>query len=291
MDPATINECFNSAISGASEGTASLAILGALAGGKFLWRKIRDHPESVQEIAVERVIDLSERTSLRINALEQKIGSIETQVEAKLSDPDFIFLFHNACIAAARTDGQEYHELLARLISDRITAESDSLRALAAHMACNAIPQLSPTHLRFLGVMAAIHTMRPPDALMEILPEMRVETCIHWLLDEITPMMPIGGMNEYDYTHLVAISCVTFEPYVSAMSPREYSLLWVISKKFSINPQLNKWDPIIKHEVGFQLVQHWTKTDMHKLSLTSAGALIGMHVRDAIPKREAEWDF
>jgi hypothetical protein len=222
----------------------------------------------------------------------QQIEGFEEKKDQALSDPDYTCLFQEAVLNAARTNSEEKHKLLARLVTDRLTAEPDSKQNFAAHMACNAVPHLSADHLRLLGVMYVIHCQPVPEHLKGLSKSAVDEAGLKWFLEEIDPLIPNGDITELDFAHLSTLSCIDFVPPFFASGhwggsppPLEWNLLSIIHKKFGIRSGSNssiEATQIPTSKTGKKLIRYWGETNLKKATLTSAGSLIGRYVRDSM---------
>jgi hypothetical protein len=152
--------------------------------------------------------------------------------------------------------------------------------------------------------MAVIHILKPPSQ-PEGTPIYDIrDRNGNWLLSELSDIMPIGDMTNFDYVHLVAVSCITYIPPEYPKTPLEeltwssptigepesWDLRQVLQQKFPPNGFLIPMF-IENTSIGKELIDYWYRNNMRMVSLTSAGALIGMYVRDMMPKRDAEWNF
>jgi hypothetical protein len=137
-------------------------------GKKWISARFKDHPKEAQESAQRNVNNFFGEVNIRVGALEKLNENIEDKEKHALSDPDYTYLLYEAVLGAARSNSEQKHKLLARLVTDRLAAEPDSLRTLAAHMACNAVPQLSNMHLKLLGVLYIIRHQPVPSYIMDL---------------------------------------------------------------------------------------------------------------------------
>jgi hypothetical protein len=233
----------------------SLAVVGGLASGcidpfvshaiehgiSWVSDRYKGHPKEAIKTAQNNAVNFFGQVNICIEG-QQQINGIKDRTKQALTDPDYTSLFQEAVLGAARTSSEQTHKLLARLVTDRLTAEPDSLHILAAHMACNAVPQLSPTHLRLLGAIYIIHFLPAPSSMKDLSPEEREVACPKWFLDEMSKVIPIGPVTKLDFAHLVAVSCIAYIPPAPNLAemplggpsyPREWRLPSIILDKFS----------------------------------------------------------
>jgi hypothetical protein len=161
--------------------------------------------------------DLSQRISIRIsqNGYER--------IEGNLNDPDFAYLVRQATIASARTANQDKHKLLARAVTERLLAEPEGLVALASSLACEIIPNLTPSHLSFLGILSIVMNIRPTvgPEIIEAPPEVQQSFYISWLENELNFFLPFPQMRPIDFEHLQGMSCID----VARVGQRDWDFL------------------------------------------------------------------
>jgi hypothetical protein len=220
----------------------------------------------------------------------QQIEGFEEKKNKALTDPDYTSLFQEAVLGASRTNLEQKHKLLARLVTDRLIAEPDSLRNLATHMACNAVPQLSNMHLKILGLLYIIHSYPAPSYIMSLPYDKRIDIGTKWFLDEIASLIPTSKATNFDFAHLAAVSCITYAPPFGGT--RRWQLSFLVMKKLCSNEELCRLPnpgavpQIEQNQNGKAIINLWGKgigqSHMQEASLTPAGSLIGVYVRDII---------
>jgi len=284
MEPVT------SVVVGAAAGVATKELITKAwhSGERWLKSFFKDHEPKAQEAARVNALDFLAELAGRVQAIEESVASIpdaREQIQNALSDPDFSALLQAAMIASGRTDSPEKHKLLARAVSERLLAGPESLIALATNLACDAIPHLSPKHLRCLGIMTLVYGTRPDPFPPQIPPETFGQWWSGWLVKILSPLMPVATMTEVDYGHLVAVSCITYD-YVGSrdlkrlLSPPEDSGMAWDAENF-----------LKETDVGQELSRHW-KDGMQHAVPTSAGRLLGIYVDDHLTgmKTKITWD-
>jgi hypothetical protein len=284
MDPVSI-----ATIAGAAGGVAGKLIGKAWESGeKWLSTYFKDHQPKAQESAQKNALDFLNELSNRVHSIEEGVKNIldaKKQIENALEDPDFSALLKDAIIGSSRTPSNEKHQLLARIVSERLLAKQESLVALAGNLACDAIPHLSSKHLRCLGIMTLVYSTRPDPYPPDIQSEKFNDWWVNWLERMLSPMMSIETMTPIDYTHLVSVSCITYD--------------YIINRdlKKILSPHLNsalKWDAdkfLAEFTIGKKLLELWRDSMEHAVP-TSVGRLIGIYVRDLLEgtKTKINWD-
>jgi hypothetical protein len=284
MDP-----LITAAIAGAAGGAASKLIQqGWDAGKKWLDTYFKDHLPQAQESAKQNALDFLNDLAKRVHDVEESVKNIpnaKKQIEEALADPDFSAMFQQALLASGRTDSKEKHKLLARAVSERLLSKQDSMVALAGNLACNAIPHLSPRHLRCLGVMSLIYGTRPQPFPPNIPPETFHDWWINWLQGLLSPVMPNDIMTQLDYAHLVSVSCITYD-YIGTRDLKKI-----------LSPPENSgfpwdYDGFVKDtQLGKKLAELW-ESGMNHAVPTSSGRLIGIYVNDLLTSKKTiiHWD-
>ena len=201
-----------SIIGGAAGGVAQELVQKSWSYGET-WLKtyFKDHNPQAQEKAQVNALDFLLKLGTRLQELESKVNDnseIKKHMENALSDPDFSAILHNAMISSARTSSKEKHKLLAHIISERLQATQESLKAIISSMAVDVIPHLSAKHLQVLGIMSFFMYISKKINI----PKLSKEEASKWwtkkLLDNLSPMTPIGNIGEIDLKHLISVSCI-----------------------------------------------------------------------------------
>jgi len=274
MDPIT-----SAAIGGAVGGATGKFIEKALdSGKKWLKKYFEEHQPEAQEAAHRNMLAFLNDLAKRLQEVEnsvKKAPGVKNQIEEAVTDPDFSALLHDCMIASARTSSSEKHRVLARLVSERLVAEEESLIALSADLACKAIPRLSPKHLRILAVLVLVYGTRPTPFPPRVAHEQFHCWWVAWLEKHLTPIMPVGKITPNDYAHLTAVSCIAYDFLTSRdleerlSPPRESGFRW------------NCDEFLTRTDVGRELSKLW-EGGMGRALATTVGRLIGIIVTDEI---------
>lgn len=258
----------------------SLVALGAAVGGvagKFVekaWdsgeRWLSSYFADHQEIAQERA---------RLNAaqfLKQLAGELDTAsrnhelnspaIQDAQSHPEFSATLQKALLTAAQTDSDVKHRLLARVISERLEAGSESTLAVASKMACDAVAFATSTQLQVLGLQAILLVIVPKQDLTG-------EEFVRWLDAKLKPYRQIA-IHGMDLLHLEAISCVRIEQHM------QRNLVPLMRSKYGwTRAEFN--GPKVA-EVLAPFNRHWDGLGLQTVNLTSVGQIIGIYVADLL---------
>ena len=283
QDPVTL-----AAVSGLVSGTASGFMSPAIKHGlSWISDRYKGHPKDATKTAQNNAINFFGQVNICLEG-QQQIQGIEDKTKQALADPDYTSLFQEAVLGAARTNSEQKHKLLARLVTDRLTAEPDSLQNLAAHTACNAVLQLTSKQLKILGAIYVIRHLPAPQHITKIsIDADRINVGIKWFLEEITPFYPIRWVSEEDLAHMASMSCIAYvpQPFSGSYYIDDWKLTTTIKHKlcpdersgfmFSVEETYIRQNPI-----GEDIWNVWDDCSVRRASPTPAGTLIGMCVRD-----------
>ena len=263
------------AIGASASGTATTVI-------KTLWGReekaldpsYKDYHNKSKELAQKNLSKFLDELRVRTNRFEKTFkddpGARE-RIKSALADPDFTVLQMNAMIVSTGTSVVEKHQLLARLVADRMLSEKESWKALAIDRACKAVPRLSITQLGVLGILSMIYGAKPASPGQEVPAEDFHDWWSRWIEEMISPLLPLGETTEIDYTHLVSVSCCTFE-FIGYRN-----LTHILSPS---SARGGEWDGdkfLVESETGQALSTLWA-AGMQRAFPTSVGRLIGVHV-------------
>jgi len=257
----------------------SLIALGAAVGsaaGKFVekawdsgekWIKsyFENHHERSQERAKENTLSFLADLAKRVDNLEKERTLSSEQISTSQEHPDFSVVLQKAMITAAQTESKEKHQLLSRLVAERMKATPESLLALASKMACDAISYTTSNQLKLLGLITNIMYIKPSSKLSK-------EQYMGYLQARLGPFSEIRPAN-LDYFHLEALSCLKYESFLSI------DLKIILTDK---NQGEFDFDAFKEQPLGKSLTDIWEKHQLKSTQLTSVGQIIGVMVSDQV---------
>jgi hypothetical protein len=194
------------------------------------------------------------------------------RITGNLNDPDFAYLVRQATISSARTSNPDKHKLLARSVTERLFAKPEGLVALASSLACEVIPNLTPTQLTFLGLLSTVTGIRPnyPHEFQQANLDTQQSSYLSWLENQLGAFQPYPKMRSVDYDHLQGMSCID----VMRIGQRN----WKQMLKPRDLPQF-AWPEGYLEKT--ELIVELKKIDgLLKCSTTTVGSVIGTHVHD-----------
>lgn len=221
---------------------------------RWLTSKFGEHSEISKEIAHKNAASFLNELAQRIQKLEES-GHIKAEnVLKEQQHPQFSATLQNAIIRSAQTDNNDKHVMLAELIAHRLSSESESILSLASQMAVDAIALTTKRQLELLALCSFLE---------EIKPKTPINNYCEWL-DVFLDRLGVVEFYEIDALHLVALSCITYDP------TSEKSLAFVLGFKFGIFDEDAFSD--LKNIDWLQVT--WD-IGLAGVKLTSVGSLVG----------------
>jgi len=273
MEPLTIV-----AISAAVGGTAGKLIEKAWdSGEKWLTSYFRDHHPKAQEKAKQNSLDFLNDLAQRVNQLEADAkgnAKLKQKIDSAIEDPDFSALLKDAVIASSRTDNEDKHKILARIVSERLRFPTENLVSLTSTLACDAVKHLTPKQMRFLGITTFVYFIRPIPFPPAIPLQQFGSWYENWLKSNLPFYLPMEPLGLIDFLHLESVSCIKYEPIVGRdlkqllSPPAETGYDW-------------SFDGFIQNYPGRGLHELWESAMQHTL-VTTTGRLIGIYVHDEV---------
>ena len=202
-------------------------------------------------------------------------------------EPSFSVLLQKAILNSAQTKSAEKHQLLSKLISDKLTAKEESIRSLAAQMACDAIAYATISQLKALAVACNLRLVTPNFTIRGTVTESMFQAaCEDFVVKRFTPLSDVT-MNALDLAHLEALSCLKVHSFMT----------------FDLNQFLQQWhygnyrytsEQLAKTSIGSHLVNMWNEGGLRMTTPTSVGILVGTCVTSTLSgvktNLSQEWD-
>lgn len=165
------------------------------------------HAESTRMKAQENANRFADALLQRMcETLGTALLAQESQIEARLTDPEFAASLESATRVASRTSDGERHTILARLVTERLASHPSSVESVAAATAIDVLPRLAPLHVEMLGLLTALTSLRPEwwgdyEAV-------GVDEQVQWMVD-LAELFDLDMVYEYqDVLHLASVGCV-----------------------------------------------------------------------------------
>jgi hypothetical protein len=239
-------------------------------GEKWIQSYFKDHRENAQKQATENSKDFLNELALRVKQLEDQNTVSKEEIDQAQDHPDFSAFLQKALLTSAQTDSKDKHKLLARLVSERLTSEPESVFSLASKMACDAISFATNNQIILLGLVTNLFSIRPsPFPPKGLEPEQFQDWLDNWLTRRLNPFRNLT-IGKQDLRHLESLSCLKINQLVG----RELNNLYSVGEfKFDFN--------LLKdNEFKEKIKLLWDSSKLQTIDLTTTGQIIGVMVSD-----------
>lgn len=267
----------------------SLITLGAAVGGvagKFAekawdsaegWMRERfgSHTAETQEQAKQNVGQFVQQLAIRVKNLEDERKIDQGTITSSYKHPQFSAVLQIAILGAAQTDDELKHDLLARLVANRLASASESTMALASQLAVKAICRATKRQLTLMALACFLEEVRPKYVAS-------VEDYLKWLEIWLSRFLDFEFKN-IDARHLVAIGCATYD---TASTRNLEVLLWMKGGEQCFSAPVKDLDSFVILEI------QWIE-GLAGVQLTSVGSIVGGLALDRIMGIESigpKWD-
>jgi hypothetical protein len=245
-------------------------------GVKWLVDLVTAQSPEMQAIAKRNMENFVNRLAKRVEQLEKDITPEDSEIfRQSLNHPSSAMLIKAALVDAATTDNEDKHELLAELISQRLTAGADDMIALAGTAACSIVNSLSSRQIKILAVLCALYAIRPLKVELIADPNEAKKLVKKWWSDNITPLADdvFKQAVNLDFEHLAAMGCIRFSSIGSS------DLKGLISNGF-FEPKPVFQDEDLVGEKWYEVLnEKWQ--NIGRSTPTSTGQMIGILHKDA----------
>ena len=269
-DPITIAVLAGAAAGGAAGKFTEIAIE---SGKNWIGKYFNNHQPKAQEKAEQNGFDFLIELGTRIKALEECNAVTQEKIEKIQEDPDFSAALQKALISSAQTENKEKHQVLAEILSQRLTVESESLVALTSKMALDVVSFLTPHQLNILKLTSLIYSIGPQNTLDPF----SYET---YLINTFTPYFDIK-ISSLDLMHLESLSCLKRNPMIGK------DLRGILTNKnFGTSLSFGFYET----EEYKKLESIWQRKLEH-IELTSVGTLIAISVFNLSTEHPIDFSF
>lgn len=234
------------------------------AGEKWLTTYFKNHHQKAQEQAKVNAADFLADLAQQVKKLEESNEVPRDRIEGAQEHPDFSVALQKALLSAAQTDDKDKHQLLARLLADRLKAAPESLIALATKMACDAIAFTTPGQLKILGFDSVLLYVMPGSSLPE-------DQYNQWLSRHLEPFRGLE-IRPLDFIHLEALSCLKIESFMG----RDIEQVLRNKNKGAFDAAF------LSSALGVFVKSVWNEKGLQGVTLTSIGQIIGVYASDLL---------
>jgi hypothetical protein len=232
-------------------------------GEKWLVSYFADHRPKALEQAQVNSLDFLDRLAKRVNALEENGAVSKTVIESAQDHPDFSVAMQRAMLTAAQTNDGDKHDLLARMLSERLDANPESLRAMATKLALDAVGYATPRQLKLLALIADLMYVVPSSNLT-------AQAYGNWFEARFAPYVDVS-FSSLDLLHLESLSCLKHSSIISR------NLHEVLKSKNN-----GEFDPAMLTTPLVVHIQSLWERGIKGVDLSSVGQLIGVYVSDSL---------
>jgi len=239
----------------------------------WISKKFHEHGSKVEENANKNAKSFLEKTGkdIKIIVENSKGNPVNVQIiENSFNNPDFSADFQEAVYASARTNSEQKHDLLARIIAEKVLSTDDKVTSLTASMAIRAVNELAPRHLYYLGLCALIYEIRPTNLPADLSEDQRNVIFNNWWSKELDILLSkVEKLQDIDFRHLVSVNCIQYENFIGR------------SLMETLKSGLDNWDSqtfIDKYPNGQKMKDIFD--GLQKVTLTSLGSTVGVYVHD-----------
>ena len=253
-------------------------------GIEWLIQLVGSHSPAVQAQAQTNLQNFLYRLARRVEQLEAELPKEQRGVfEDALSHPSSSLLMQKAIISAAATENDDRHTILSELIAQRLTAGADDMIALVGAASCDVVNALSSRHIRLLGLIARLFSIRPlhPPEITDQNQYDQYVTSWWGPLGELC--RGLEDTNNLDIQHLVGLSCIS----VSIGSKDLTALLTLRIKPVEMKPTMTQFEALLWWP-NFRKV--WDMGLGHATP-TSVGTLIGILYHDSHLRSRTQIDW
>lgn len=245
-------------------------------GKNWIGTYFKDHAPKAIAKAEQNSLDFLAQLAQRVKNLEEQGEQQKKVIVDSLNQPDFSILLQKAMVSSAQTEDKQKHELLARLVTERLTTESESMLGLASQIACDVVPKLTVNQMSILSLLIHENSMKPSPFPPH---DMSQEEFNKWYVGYLTEKMQVYQnliVSNLDLLHLAALSCVSISGISVANHLRH--ILFVNKKEtgYSFDTQL-----FTSTSIGKKMNELW-ESYLNGVQPTSIGQLIGIYVSDML---------
>jgi hypothetical protein len=248
-------------------------------GEKWIQSYFKDHKEVAQQKATDNTMDFLNELAQKVKQLEDSKQIPKDKIESAQDHPDFSAMLQKALLTSAQTDSKDKHIILARLVSERLKSEPESILALGSKMACDAISYATVNQLLILGLAVNLYGIRPKPYPPPGVNETNFQDYMNnWLTQRLKPYEKIE-FKQIDITHLESLSCLKVNTFIGRG----------LNDMFIKDNLVYDFEKMIDIQLRNKMKKIWND-GLQKIDLTTVGQIIGVSVSDLLTNTNTTFD-
>jgi len=248
-------------------------------GEKWIQTFFKDHGKVAQEKATENSMDFLNELAQKVKQLEESKQISQEKINSAQDHPDFSALLQKALLTSAQTDNKDKHVILARLVSERLKTEPESILALGSKMACDAISFATVNQLMILGLAVNFYGVRPNPYPPIGVNETNFQDWLdNWLITRLKPYQNIT-FRQIDITHLESLSCLKVNTFIGRG----------LNEMFEKDNLKYDFEKMKDAPLKMSMKKVWDE-GLQKIDLTTVGQIIGVSVSDLLTNTTTTFD-
>ncbi|MEA2339005.1 MAG: hypothetical protein QOE82_3012, partial [Thermoanaerobaculia bacterium] len=131
----------------------------------WLRERFGSHRQEAQQRARNNAAQFVQHLAIQVGVFEHDRRLSEDEIENEESNPQFARLLEQTILNAAETNDESKHDLLARLVANRLVSQSETTLALASQLSSDAIARSTRRQLQLMALACFLNEVRPRDPL------------------------------------------------------------------------------------------------------------------------------